>query len=326
MKMCLKRSPFVFLTASLAAFLLLLPNMAEAKALKAADVTFPSGSPCVSDNAKILDKDVSKAVSDLNAKWEKDADGAQLAVVTVDSLPSGETIEDYSMELAEKVKPGQKGKDNGLLYLIVKSTRQDRLEVGYGLEDKITDSEASDILDGAHVFYKRNDYSGGVNALIYSVDCDVAGSSSWKTNSSSDGKCLRDILLWILGVCLTLAVVTLIVCYADGERRRREWLTVERDLLNEWERRHPNVTDTNGVVSCTPRVVDDEDMPRSHDSSFSIYLNGFDDDRGTRKTTHSSDDDGWSRNDDNDWFNGGSSSFGGFGGGFFGGGGASGSW
>lgn len=131
---------------------------------------FTFSSPYVSDNASVLDDSVSDAVTRLNNLWEQKADGAQLFIVTIDSLPDNETIEDYSMTLAEKIKPGQKEKDNGLLYLIVKSTHQDRLEVGYGLESTVTDSEAARILDSAHASYKRNDYSTGVKSVINSLN------------------------------------------------------------------------------------------------------------------------------------------------------------
>lgn len=131
---------------------------------------FTSSSPYVSDNANVFDDSVSTAVTRLNNLWKQEADGAQLFIVTINSLPDNETIEDYSMALAEKTKPGQKEKDNGLLYLIVKDTHQDRLEVGYGLESTVTDSEASQILDSAHASYKRNDYSAGVKSVINSLN------------------------------------------------------------------------------------------------------------------------------------------------------------
>ncbi len=56
----------------------------------------------------------------------------QIAVVLIPTL-AGDNLEDYSIRLADKWKIGQKGKDNGVILLIVKQDRKIRIEVGYGL-------------------------------------------------------------------------------------------------------------------------------------------------------------------------------------------------
>lgn len=99
---------------------------------------------------------------ELNEKLEAQAEGAQLYIVTIDSLPLGKTIEDYSIEQAERIGAGDSKEDNGVLYTFVKSTHQDRLEVGYGLEDRLTDSVCSKILDSAHGYYRDGDIKAGV--------------------------------------------------------------------------------------------------------------------------------------------------------------------
>lgn len=169
------------LMTALIIFLLLAPAMAQAKSIKAANITFTVDSPYVSDNARILNADVSNSVYELNRSWEEKADGTQLAVVTVDSLPNSETIESYSTELFDHIKPGQKEKDNGLLYLIVKDTHQDRLEVGYGLESTVTDSKAADILNNAHASFKKNDYADGVKRVVNDLKHVVSGDSDTVT-------------------------------------------------------------------------------------------------------------------------------------------------
>ena len=64
--------------------------------------------------------------------------GAQLAVVTLQSLRGGE-IEDFTNKLFARWHVGQKGKDNGLMLLVAMDDRKSRLEVGYGLEPIIPD-------------------------------------------------------------------------------------------------------------------------------------------------------------------------------------------
>lgn len=131
--------------------------------------TFTEDSPYVYDGAHVLDSSVADALTELNEKLEAQAEGAQLYIVTIDSLPLGKTIEDYSIEQAERIGAGDSKEDNGVLYTFVKSTRQDRLEVGYGLEDRLTDSTCAKILEAAHAYYRRSDIGAGVKELAGDV-------------------------------------------------------------------------------------------------------------------------------------------------------------
>ncbi|MCF7849673.1 MAG: TPM domain-containing protein, partial [Kiritimatiellales bacterium] len=67
--------------------------------------------------------------------------GAEVAVVTIQSLEGG-NIDDFTNRLFEKWGVGQKGKDNGLMFLASMQDREMRIEVGYGLEGAIPDSKA----------------------------------------------------------------------------------------------------------------------------------------------------------------------------------------
>lgn len=131
--------------------------------------TFTEESPYVYDGAHVLDSSVADTLTELNETLEIRADGAQLYIVTIDSLPIGQTIEDYSIEQAERIGAGDSKKDNGVLYTFVKGTRQDRLQVGYGLEDRLTDSTCTGILDAAHACYRRGDIGAGVKELAGNV-------------------------------------------------------------------------------------------------------------------------------------------------------------
>lgn len=131
--------------------------------------TFTEESPYVYDGAHVLDSSVADTLTELNETLETQADGAQLYIVTVDSLPLGQTIEDYSIEQAQRIGAGDSKKDNGVLYTFVKSTRQDRLEVGYGLEGRLTDSVCAKILDEAHDCYRNGSIKDGVKDLAQNV-------------------------------------------------------------------------------------------------------------------------------------------------------------
>lgn len=64
----------------------------------------------------------------------------QLVVVTLPSL-DGRRIEDVSLDLGRAWGIGQAGKDNGVLIVVAPRERKVRIEVGYGLMDRILPDE-----------------------------------------------------------------------------------------------------------------------------------------------------------------------------------------
>lgn len=94
---------------------------------------------------------------------------AQVIVLTIKSL-DGESIESFSLRMAEKWKPGQKGKDNGVLITVALDDRKYRIEVGYGLESVLPDSMVGTIGRQYLVpYFKQGDYSTGIYAATLAV-------------------------------------------------------------------------------------------------------------------------------------------------------------
>jgi uncharacterized protein len=89
----------------------------------------------------------------------------QMAVLIIPSL-KGDSLEEYSMRVAEKWKVGHKGQDNGLILLISKNDRKIRLEIGYGWEGKINDARAGDIIRGMQQYFRSGRFADGI---IYAV-------------------------------------------------------------------------------------------------------------------------------------------------------------
>ncbi len=82
-----------------------------------------------------------------------------LTIETTGDIP----IEEYAFKKAEEWKLGQKGKDNGLLFLIASKDRKYRIEVGYGLESIIPDSLAGTLARQYLVpYFRRGEYTEGV--------------------------------------------------------------------------------------------------------------------------------------------------------------------
>jgi len=128
-----------------------------------ADVAVPPLAHRITDLTATLDAQQTQALETRLAAFEKDK-GAQLAVLIVPTTEP-ETIEQYSIRVAETWKLGRKGVDDGALLLVAKDDRTLRIEVGYGLEGALNDATANRIIDEIIVPYlKRGDYYGGINS------------------------------------------------------------------------------------------------------------------------------------------------------------------
>ncbi len=127
----------------------------------------------VVDNAEILSVDTRRRLTEVLRQHEKKS-GNQIAVLTVPTI-HGESIEEYAVRVFEQWKLGQKGKDNGVLVVIVPQDRRMRIEVGYGLEGVVTDAQASRIIRNVMTpRFKAGDFNGGtvrgINALIAQLE------------------------------------------------------------------------------------------------------------------------------------------------------------
>ena len=124
-----------------------------------ADLPMPS--QYVEDYADVINATDEHSLNGILQELEQKT-GAQYIILTVLST-GGLPIEQFSIELAEKWKLGQKGKDNGMLFALSKNDRRWRFEVGYGLEGFITDQYCGRVGRDVLVPYlKKGDYSRGI--------------------------------------------------------------------------------------------------------------------------------------------------------------------
>ena len=92
--------------------------------------------------------------------------GSQIAVLIVPTT-APETIEQYSIRVAEAWKIGRKKIDDGALLVVAKDDHHLRIEVGYGLEGSLTDVTAHRIIDEVITpKFKAGDFAGGISAGI----------------------------------------------------------------------------------------------------------------------------------------------------------------
>ena len=92
--------------------------------------------------------------------------GSQVAVLIVPTTQP-ETIEQYSIRVAEAWKIGRKRIDDGALLVVAKNDRRLRIEVGYGLEGALNDVTAKRIIDEVITpKFRSGDFAGGISAGV----------------------------------------------------------------------------------------------------------------------------------------------------------------
>jgi uncharacterized protein len=122
----------------------------------------------VNDGAGVIPAAIAQRISAKLEGLEKRT-GSQVVVLTVSSL-AGEPIDSFALRVAGTWKLGRKGIDDGVLFLIVPGERKMRIEVGYGLEPKLTDLTARRILDERVApRFRAGDVGGGVDAGVDAI-------------------------------------------------------------------------------------------------------------------------------------------------------------
>jgi uncharacterized protein len=131
----------------------------------AADVAVPPLSGRVVDQTGTLSSgDIASLTQTLQSLEARK--GSQVAVLIVPTTEP-ETIEQYSIRVAEAWKIGRKKIDDGALLVVAKNDRHLRIEVGYGLEGSLTDATTKRIIDeDITPKFKAGDFAGGITAGV----------------------------------------------------------------------------------------------------------------------------------------------------------------
>ncbi|HVR29961.1 MAG TPA: TPM domain-containing protein [Thermoanaerobaculia bacterium] len=135
-------------------------------AASALEVPFLSGR--VNDGADLLSPEAERRLEEELRRLEEEK-GAQVAILTLPSL-EGESLEEYSLRVAETWKLGRGAFDDGALILVARDDRQMRIEVGYGLEPVLTDAASRRILDDVmRPDFRAGDFDAGVEGAVRAI-------------------------------------------------------------------------------------------------------------------------------------------------------------
>ncbi|TNB78922.1 methanol dehydrogenase [Pseudomonas sp. Fig-3] len=127
-----------------------------------AELSFPALTGRVVDTAQMLEPSV-RTQLDAQLKAHEQATGEQVVVVTLADL-QGSSIEDFGYQLGRHWGIGQKDKNNGALLIVARDDRKLRIEVGYGLEDRLTDAQSSVIINQVITpAFKAGNFNKGIS-------------------------------------------------------------------------------------------------------------------------------------------------------------------
>ena len=115
----------------------------------------------VVDRAELLDTQSEARLTSMLAAHEQ-ASGEQVVVVTLPNL-QGRSIEEVGLALGREWGIGQKDEDTGALLIVARDDRRIRIEVGYGLEGRLTDAQSSVIINRIIApAFQQGDFTRGI--------------------------------------------------------------------------------------------------------------------------------------------------------------------
>ena len=201
--------------------LLALPLAALVGAALAALPIPPPPDHRINDYASVLSTDDRGRLEEKLRAREGESSN-QIVVAIFRSL-QGESLEDYSIRLAQAWRVGQKGLDNGVIFLVFVADRKMRLEVGYGLEPNLTDALSSQILRQVVApRFREGNVAEGIAAGLDAIEQAIAG--TYKAAPQPAGAQGRSPLPLILLLIVIAGVFSIVIpTLLSSHVRRQGW-------------------------------------------------------------------------------------------------------
>jgi uncharacterized protein len=183
----------------------------------AGDVLPPAPKAFFNDNASVVPPAVASRLNEQLAQYERDSSN-QLLVAIFPRMQTESSIEDYANRLYRSWGPGLKDKDNGAVLLVFIQDRKMRIEVGYGLESRLTDAECFRIIESLKPRFRSGDYATGLADAVAGMIAATQGEYTGTGRTLAEQKNKRD--SGLLGTLLLILFV-LILFYNFRKRLRQ---------------------------------------------------------------------------------------------------------
>lgn len=143
----------------------------------------------------------------------RDNSSVEIAVLIISTV-GGEDFQAASINTAMAWGVGDKEEDNGILMFIAKEDREMRIEVGYGLEGKVPDGLAGEIIrDDILPFFKEDKYFDGVDSGVDSL-IRVINGEGFVTFIATPSEPVSD-FPWIIILIIGGVVIGLVILFAS---------------------------------------------------------------------------------------------------------------
>lgn len=180
----------------------------------------PTSSMLVTDDAGMLtNEEETKIESALYQIYEQT--NIEYAIYLAPSL-DGKTIEEAALETGRTLGIGDKKDNTGLLIYVALEDREFRMEVGYGLEGVIPDSQAKKIIDCMTSYFKNENYADGLLAAVTktveilndSGEYTISQDEDYVVETDTDGEVILIAIIVIVGLIIVLGAVS---AFIDGD-------------------------------------------------------------------------------------------------------------
>lgn len=142
----------------------------------AAALEVPNYTSPVTDLDGLLSDDARSALEQKILAY-RDQSQNEIAVLIIPSL-EGESLEDYAHKVFNTWGVGKAKGDNGVLFLMAVGDKQARIEVGYGLEESLTDLEAGRLVRRDSPMaqsFRAGNWDEGIGAVVDGIITAIGG-------------------------------------------------------------------------------------------------------------------------------------------------------
>ncbi|MBN2093237.1 TPM domain-containing protein [candidate division KSB1 bacterium] len=156
----------------------------------------------------------------------------QIFVAIFPQLPENTYLEEFCVKLYEKWRPGLKNEQNGVILAIFINDRKLRIEVGYGLEDVLTDLQSGRIINDDIVpFFKQGDYYSGIvnglNSIIKAVGSRYEIPMPYSATGTDGSSGIGTLIFWIIIIFIVIMIISArrnsATTYSGKGYRRHSW-------------------------------------------------------------------------------------------------------
>lgn len=195
----------------------------------------------VQDQADLLTDGQEAQLNRLIGQKNDENEYIRAAVLTVNDT-QGESIEDYSRQVATDWGVGDDGRNNGVLIVADMGERELRIEVADGAREVLSDSDAENIMeDELQPGFKDGDYADAFTRTVTEVYDEADPQAA--ADRAAKARTVTGVILGVVGVG---ALTGLGLGWRRSRQNRRIREQADREI-EQYQREHPDEEVTDGM-------------------------------------------------------------------------------